>query len=283
MKGRGAQFVRAPSQQQVAIEQRAVAVVGGGDAPARGQDHLALGRRQRSAAAAAAAAASSDVPSTRSSPRRWSMSACAFHTTTRRPKLGEENLWRVTRALAATPSPSSERQRQPAASTGGTAVRRPCHGCTMSAMRDGSAFATGIAPHGPSPSRRRLSTEDYIAAVHAGDRTLLSRAITLIESAHPGHRAQAQAVLQELLPATGAARGSASPACRAWARARSSMRSAHFDGARPQGRGAGGRPVSTRTGGSILGDKTRMGRLAVDPNAYVRPRRPAAPWAAWRG
>ena len=124
----------------------------------------------------------------------------------------------------------------------------------------------------PPPSRRRLSTEDYIAAVRAGDRTLLSRAITLIESAHPGHRAQAQAVLQELLPATGAARRIGVTGVPGVGK------STFIDafGTLLTGRGhkvavLAVDPSSTRTGGSILGDKTRMGRLAVDPNAYVRP------------
>ena len=124
----------------------------------------------------------------------------------------------------------------------------------------------------PPPSRRRLSTEDYIAAVRAGDRTLLSRAITLIESAHPGHRSQAQAVLRELLPATWAAR-------RIGVTGVPGVGKSTFIDAFGTLLTARGHkvavlavdPSSTRTGGSILGDKTRMGRLAVDPNAYVRP------------
>ena len=111
-----------------------------------------------------------------------------------------------------------------------------------------------------------------MAGVRAGDRTLLSRAITLIESGHPDHRAQAQEVLQELLPATGGARRD-----RHHRRARRRQEHVHRRVRQlltEQGHQVAVLavdPSSTRTGGSILGDKTRMGRLAVDPAAFVRP------------
>ena len=124
----------------------------------------------------------------------------------------------------------------------------------------------------PPSSRRRLSTEDYVAGVAAGDRTLLSRAITLIESAHAGHAAQAQEVLQALLPRTGAARRIGVTGVPG------AGKSTFIDAFGTMLTAAGHKvavlavdPSSTRTGGSILGDKTRMGRLAVDPKAYVRP------------
>jgi LAO/AO transport system kinase len=124
----------------------------------------------------------------------------------------------------------------------------------------------------PSITSRRLSSADYIAAVHAGDRTLLSRAITLIESTHPDHQAQAQEVLQALLPTTGGARRIGVTGVPGVGK------STFIDAFGTFLTGQGHKvavlavdPSSTRTGGSILGDKTRMGRLATDPLAFVRP------------
>ena len=121
-------------------------------------------------------------------------------------------------------------------------------------------------------SRRRLATEDYVEGVRAGDRTLLSRAITLIESTNPGHRAQAQEVLQALLPRAGGARRIGVTGVPGVGK------STFIDAFGSLLTGLGHRvavlavdPSSSRTGGSILGDKTRMGRLATDPAAFVRP------------
>src|SRR5262245_45175688 len=56
------------------------------------------------------------------------------------------------------------------------------------------------------PQRRRLlSPDEYVSGVLSGDRGVLARSITLIESTAPLHEAQAQEVLQRLLPHTGRA------------------------------------------------------------------------------
>jgi LAO/AO transport system kinase len=123
------------------------------------------------------------------------------------------------------------------------------------------------------PQRRReLSTHDYVAGVRAGDRTVLSRAITLVESAKPEHRARAQAVLLELLPSTGRARRVGVTGVPGVGK------STFVDALGTLLTGRGRKvavlavdPSSARTGGSVLGDKTRMARLAADPAAYVRP------------
>lgn len=123
-----------------------------------------------------------------------------------------------------------------------------------------------------SRGRRRLSTDDYVAGVRAGDRTVLSRAITLIESIRPEHQAQAQAVLQELLPDAGKAERIGITGVPGVGK------STFIDAFGTLLTGEGHKvavlavdPSSSRTGGSILGDKTRMARLAADPNAYIRP------------
>ena len=123
------------------------------------------------------------------------------------------------------------------------------------------------------PRKLRLpSRAEYVAGVQTGDRTVLSRAITLIESTLPEHQTLAQAVLLELLPATGRARRIGITGVPGVGK------STFIDALGTMLTAAGHKlavlavdPSSTRTGGSIMGDKTRMSRLAVDPNAYVRP------------
>jgi LAO/AO transport system kinase len=112
------------------------------------------------------------------------------------------------------------------------------------------------------------------AGVRAGDRVALARAITLVESALPEHRARAQELLASLAPgpAAGAARriGVSGPP--------GVGKSTLLDGFGSFLTARGLRvavlavdPSSARTGGSILGDKARMPRLAQDPHAFVRP------------
>ena len=108
--------------------------------------------------------------------------------------------------------------------------------------------------------------------VAAGNRGALARAITLAESTRPDHRAAARAVLAALMPRTGAAvrLGVTGPP--------GVGKSTFIDELGTRLTAAGRRvavlavdPSSSRTGGSILGDKTRMARLALDTAAFVRP------------
>ncbi len=109
-------------------------------------------------------------------------------------------------------------------------------------------------------------------AILAGERAALARAITLAESRRADHREQAQALIQRLLPQTGRA-------IRVGITGVPGVgKSTTIDALGTYLTGKGHKvavlavdPSSTRTGGSILGDKTRMARLAVDPNAYIRP------------
>ncbi|UED87291.1 methylmalonyl Co-A mutase-associated GTPase MeaB [Streptomyces profundus] len=112
----------------------------------------------------------------------------------------------------------------------------------------------------------------YTEGVLAGTRSWVARAITLIESRKPAHRVLAQQLLLELLPHAGKAHRigvSGVPGV---------GKSTFIDAFGTLLTSEGHRvavlavdPSSTRTGGSILGDKTRMERLAVDPHAFVRP------------
>ncbi|MET0133233.1 MAG: methylmalonyl Co-A mutase-associated GTPase MeaB, partial [Kibdelosporangium sp.] len=113
---------------------------------------------------------------------------------------------------------------------------------------------------------------DYAKGVLAGERAILSRAITLVESTRPDHRQQAQQLLVELLPHAGGAHRVGITGVPGVGK------STFIDMLGTSLTAAGHRvavlavdPSSSRTGGSILGDKTRMSKLAVDPAAFVRP------------
>ena len=110
------------------------------------------------------------------------------------------------------------------------------------------------------------------AGLRAGDRRDLARAITLVESTHPDHRARAEALLAEILPATGAA-------LRLGITGVPGVGKSTFIEAFGQHLiDAGQRvavlavdPSSQINRGSILGDKTRMAELARNPAAFIRP------------
>jgi LAO/AO transport system kinase len=116
------------------------------------------------------------------------------------------------------------------------------------------------------------SSDALASAIRAGDRASLARAITLIESRRADHQDAARALVQELLPHTG-------QAIRVGITGTPGVgKSTTVDRLGTMLTAQGHKvavlavdPSSTRTGGSILGDKTRMPRLAVDPNAYIRP------------
>lgn len=119
---------------------------------------------------------------------------------------------------------------------------------------------------------RKIDVAEYAKGVLAGDRGALSKAITLVESNRPDHRRQAQELLVELLPEAGGARRVGITGVPGVGK------STFIDQLGTDLTEAGHRvavlavdPSSTRTGGSILGDKTRMARLAVDPAAFIRP------------
>ncbi|MFG2876888.1 methylmalonyl Co-A mutase-associated GTPase MeaB [Streptomyces sp. NPDC048337] len=118
----------------------------------------------------------------------------------------------------------------------------------------------------------KIDIDVYVKGVLDGKRAHIARAITLVESTRADHRALAQRLLTELLPHAGNARRigiSGVPGV---------GKSTFIDAFGTMLTGLGHRvavlavdPSSTRTGGSILGDKTRMERLSVDPSAFVRP------------
>jgi LAO/AO transport system kinase len=108
--------------------------------------------------------------------------------------------------------------------------------------------------------------------LRSGDRAALARAITLVESRRSDHRATARALVQMMAPDSGAAMRVGITGVPGVGK------STLIDALGSNLTAAGHRiavlavdPSSKSSGGSILGDKTRMARLAVDPNAFIRP------------
>lgn len=114
--------------------------------------------------------------------------------------------------------------------------------------------------------------EQLTEGVRSGSRAVLARAITLVESRKPAHRALAEQLLQNLLPQTG-------HAIRVGITGVPGVgKSTTIDSLGTHLLSKGHRvavlavdPSSSRTGGSILGDKTRMARLSMDERAFIRP------------
>ena len=122
------------------------------------------------------------------------------------------------------------------------------------------------------PKRREFTVDEYVQGIVQGNMTVLSQAVTLVESTKPEHQAIAQEVIEKCLPYAG-----------------NSVRIG-ISGVPGAGKSTsidvfglhvlekGGKlavlaidPSSERTKGSILGDKTRMEKLSVHPKAFIRP------------
>ena len=122
------------------------------------------------------------------------------------------------------------------------------------------------------PLRPKLSVEDLRDGVLAGNRGVLARAITLVESSKPDDQARASNLLAELMPHTG-------KSIRVGITGVPGVGKSTFIETLGGHLTAQGRkvavlavdPSSAKSGGSILGDKTRMDTLSTDANAFIRP------------
>jgi LAO/AO transport system kinase len=116
------------------------------------------------------------------------------------------------------------------------------------------------------------SVDELAAAVRSRDRAALPRAITLVESTRPDHREQAQQLLLALMPDAGTGLHVGITGVPGVGKSTTIEALGMYlieRGHRVAVLAVD--PSSTRTGGSILGDKTRMPRLAVHADAYIRP------------
>ena len=143
-------------------------------------------------------------------------------------------------------------------------------------VNDGVEMLGTVNPYLSTLRRKRaaqLSVDEYVEGILRGDVTVLSRAVTLLESLLPEHQAMAQEVVERCLPYSG-----------------NSLR-VGITGVPGAGKSTsidafgmhllantGGKlavlavdPSSERSKGSILGDKTRMERLSAHPRAFIRP------------
>jgi LAO/AO transport system kinase len=141
-----------------------------------------------------------------------------------------------------------------------------------SALHERAGCATSLAPR-PASRRKPLSREEYVAGILRGDRTVLARAVTLIESALATDRQLAELIVEDCLPHSGnsirvgvtgvpgAGKSSLIEALGKYLITEQKQKIAvlAID------------PSSQLSGGSILGDKTRMTNLAANEMAFIRP------------
>ena len=121
--------------------------------------------------------------------------------------------------------------------------------------------------------RRELSVADMVEGIVKGNTTVLSQAVTLVESVNPDHRQKAQEVIEKCLPHSGkSVRVGISGVPGAGKSTSIDQFGVHLLDR------YGGKlavlaidPSSERSKGSILGDKTRMEKLAQHPSSFIRP------------
>ncbi|GBG38468.1 methylmalonyl Co-A mutase-associated GTPase MeaB [Mycobacterium montefiorense] len=118
----------------------------------------------------------------------------------------------------------------------------------------------------------REAVEGLAEAIRSGDRAALPRAITMLESTRGDHRERAQQLLLDLLPDSGNAHRVGITGVPGVGKSTTiESLGMHLIDRGHRVAVLAVDPSSTRTGGSILGDKTRMSRLAAHPDAYIRP------------
>jgi len=120
--------------------------------------------------------------------------------------------------------------------------------------------------------RKKLSVDEFVTGITSGNRTILSKAITLIESSLPEHQDTAQQIIEKCLPFAGKSiRVGISGVPGAGKSTFIEAIGKHLTNLNHNLAVLAIDPSSQRSKGSILGDKTRMEDLSNDPNAFIRP------------
>lgn len=139
-------------------------------------------------------------------------------------------------------------------------------------VQEGIDQPLSVNPHPVKINRKQLSVDEYINGILSGNRVILSRAITMIESANPNHFEMAQSIIEKCLPYSGNAlrigiTGVPGVGKSTFIETFGIMltKTGHHLAVLAID------PSSERSKGSILGDKTRMEALSVDTHAYIRP------------
>ena len=125
----------------------------------------------------------------------------------------------------------------------------------------------------PKPKKRQRSVAEFVEGIEKGDVTVLSQAVTLVESVKPEHQALAQEVIERCLPYSGnSIRVGISGVPGAGKSTSIDVFGLHVL-EKYEGKLAvlAIDPSSERSKGSILGDKTRMEQLSVHPKSFIRP------------
>jgi len=143
---------------------------------------------------------------------------------------------------------------------------------TSLSISKGSELADSVNPNFRRKSAGNRSKEEYVEGIKNGDRSILSQVITLIESSKEERRKLGQQILEEVMPLTG-------NSVRIGITGVPGVGKSTFIEAIGNKFLSDGEklavlaidPTSTRTRGSILGDKTRMATLSTNENAYIRP------------
>ena len=145
------------------------------------------------------------------------------------------------------------------------------HECALT-VTEGVENQPVVNPYFVRKKKRALTTEEYVEGILQGNITTLSQAITLVESSNPDHYAQAQEIIEKCLPhagksvrigITGVPGAGKSTFIEAVGNMVTSLKHKLAVLAID--------PSSERSGGSILGDKTRMESISSNPKVFIRP------------
>lgn len=130
-----------------------------------------------------------------------------------------------------------------------------------------------VNPYLTRRKKRTISASELVDGILKGDVTMLSRAVTMVESLSPDHQAVAQEVIEKCLPYSGNSRRIGITGVPGAGKSTSidvfGLHVLKTPGSKLAVLAID--PSSERTKGSILGDKTRMEKLSIHPDAFIRP------------